>query len=965
MQSKLPLRMIDENRVKNAVLNGNELTLTMADETTIKVDFGPWIDAKLNPIRDVIHNWDTWSGDASLAVAYPATGSVNATFNWSVTDGPPNGVFTISGPAGLASATPLTLTPSGTFSGTSKPTAVGQHAVTFNFPGGKTVAKTIDVAAEVITTTNPAVGYPPIGTVGSIVAWSVAGGTAGMTFTISGPAGLAMSTPQALDSNGNFSGISIPTAAGQHTVVFTLANGFTVTKIITVQVGVPTYSLVVNYPPTATINVSFPWSVSGGPPGQHFTIEGPNGLANPDRVLNAQGAYSGSTVPNATGSAVAVFKFPGIADISKTINIGAVPVLTPIVHYGLSQDTVVPMSQDIPFNWSITGGTPGMGFYITGRTGLARPGGLGSGSFLDANGNFNGTSIPGFNGTDTVVFHFDDGYTYSRNVNVYVAYGAVLSTKCIGPDKYNVVANGMGGTSDVLVQANAPSCGYAPTIDVSGIPTQLTAKNLASMTFRRDGSWVTGEYNSEDLSNVTERSGRVIPVGANAADYEIMLSNYVEHNTNPGTSGIYMDFFNRWITMSVGDFNTDITAYLDQNGAYQIAAQYGDSMVRWPYILTYTVQIRQKSNPASSATINCSITIDPQSAALPPPTYPANGTVLATHCVGYSKYNTVANGVGGSTEVLVENNSTFCGYTAPTQTTSASFDPDWQRIPNYMDAVRNVGEASTNLILRADGTWVAQVVGQGTPTSSGRYLTGSAANYEVMFNPFEVFYVDSNANSGGSNGTPYVWQSLDQDRMAGLVESDFNAGGLELDFTVTIRLKSNHNEQISFDMVMMADGACFAKGTLIRTPEGDRVVEELTVGEVVNSFSEPTMRDASEQGWIDWSVPQAHSISTDTLSTVASTRTFMASSSIKINGVHTTLRHTYFVFDGQSYRWRRASKVTPNDSLVASDLSLIPIRSIEMVNEMATFVALNVEDLDTLQVRLGHDGPYMLTHNQS
>lgn len=50
---------------------------------------------------------------------------------------------------------------------------------------------------------------------------------------------------------------------------------------------------------------------------------------------------------------------------------------------------------------------------------------------------------------------------------------------------------------------------------------------------------------------------------------------------------------------------------------------------------------------------------------LPPATNPTAGTVLTTHCVGTSKYNTVADGTGSSTEVLVEANSTDCGYVAP------------------------------------------------------------------------------------------------------------------------------------------------------------------------------------------------------------------------------------------------------------------------------------------------------------
>jgi len=45
----------------------------------------------------------------------------------------------------------------------------------------------------------------------------------------------------------------------------------------------------------------------------------------------------------------------------------------------------------------------------------------------------------------------------------------------------------------------------------------------------------------------------------------------------------------------------------------------------------------------------------------PPPSHPAEGTVLETYCSGFDKYEKRANGNGGSYAVLVERNALYCG----------------------------------------------------------------------------------------------------------------------------------------------------------------------------------------------------------------------------------------------------------------------------------------------------------------
>jgi len=53
----------------------------------------------------------------------------------------------------------------------------------------------------------------------------------------------------------------------------------------------------------------------------------------------------------------------------------------------------------------------------------------------------------------------------------------------------------------------------------------------------------------------------------------------------------------------------------------------------------------------------------------PPVTNPPYGTLLSTYCSGYDKYGNYADGSGGTYTVLIQANSTDCGYVQPTVTT--------------------------------------------------------------------------------------------------------------------------------------------------------------------------------------------------------------------------------------------------------------------------------------------------------
>lgn len=58
------------------------------------------------------------------------------------------------------------------------------------------------------------------------------------------------------------------------------------------------------------------------------------------------------------------------------------------------------------------------------------------------------------------------------------------------------------------------------------------------------------------------------------------------------------------------------------------------------------------------------------------PLAPVQGTILGTMCRGFDLYNVVADGVGGSSEVLVQPNSTSCGYVPPINLPIVSIVPN-------------------------------------------------------------------------------------------------------------------------------------------------------------------------------------------------------------------------------------------------------------------------------------------------
>jgi len=267
--------------------------------------------------------------------------------------------------------------------------------------------------------------------------------------------------------------------------------------------------------------------------------------------------------------------------------------------------------------------------------------------------------------------------------------------------------------------------------------------------------------------------------------------------------------------------------------------------------------------------------------------------------------------------------------------------------------------ARATLTLLPDGT--AQMSGTNNPLRTERWITGTNGSaHEVSWEPHVNTQDWPNVNGG--NIAPSVWFTMNSNWAAQVFDADSQTTAYAV-FYLRIREIANPTNAVEYIVELNADGSCFAVGTLVRTPTGDRTVESLIDGELLSSFAEATMIDESTEGWRDWKIATVDTVKTDTTSTVQGSTRFTRSTSVKLNGIHSTLTHTYFVYDGEQYGWKIARDITMSDSFIDAELNLVPITSIEPVNVPAEFIALNVETLDTLQVKSGEI--YILTHNVS
>lgn len=537
------------------------------------------------------------------------------------------------------------------------------------------------------------------------------------------------------------------------------------------------------------------------------------------------------------------------------------------------------------------------------------------------------------------------------------AAGTIIGYECQGYDKYNKVANGSGGYTLALAQRNAQVCGYSPPPAGTVLQEFCSGRDM----WRRYADGNDGHYDQLYQAKSTS-CGYIAPTLAKPTwntPQDSVYSNRV------GAFGAYLN------DMVVVNNDGDVTWQAIEWNAYNSAGQWIEggratnssfSTKTWAYVSdgklanhqSYTIYARFVSNGAGTS---------PWSDAYRFTTnwyeHPANGTYLSSFCSGYNKYDRYANGSGGSYDVHVESNSPYCGWVNPVD------QAGWDAIPTEIYASMGQTPASFILSLLSDGSWTTRIR-FGTPNQSGRYLSGTANGWEVLFqpNPESMNYGEGDP---WSSVTPDTWVSLangcsvQQSDSTDVMYDFTGTGGV---FYLSIR-HTGYGIQLRKRISYSLDGGCFAVGTVMLTPEGDRLAEELAIGDIVNSFSEPTMLDMGAAGWTDWQIEDTSNINVGDMSLVTENYQFVAKESVKLNGLHSTLTHVHFVYSAatESYGWKKARDVIIGDAFIDVNRNLIPIVSIEQVDTPTTFVKLNVEDVDTLQVKLGDT--YILTHNES
>ena len=540
----------------------------------------------------------------------------------------------------------------------------------------------------------------------------------------------------------------------------------------------------------------------------------------------------------------------------------------------------------------------------------------------------------------------------------YPAAGTVIGYSCKGFDKYNKIADGNGGFTEVLAQRNAQVCGYSPP----AVGTVLAEFCVGRDLWRRYADGNDG-YTEALYQAKSTTCGYVAPSVAKPS--WATPQDQIITNPSAGVGGALNDMVinNDDGTVSYGrlDWNVYNSAgalvYSGTNSNASFTTKNYTYIPQgvWANNSSYTIYGRFIPNGAPASPWSDALRLTVRYEEFAP-----YGTWLGEKCIGFDKYNVRANGTGGTYDELVERNSGYCGYVNP-------IDPGFSAIPGDFSATSSFTPAGFTLNLANGGNWSSYTTSGSTrrDQKSGRYLTGNAVGWEILFesNPYGDNWGEENPHANIPEGQ---WVSMNNGCIISLADSlpENDGMGYSGRFRFTLRNQAmgiSRAREISYQI----DGGCFVIGTKIMTPDGDCLVEDLEISDIVTSFSEPTMVDSGEAGWMGWKAADTSHINVDEMSLVTANRQFVAEKSIKLNGLHSTLSHVHFVYDPvkQSYGWKKAEDVVVGDAFVSRDKHLIPIISVEKINTPHVFVWLNVEDIDTLQVKLGDT--YILTHNVS
>lgn len=191
----------------------------------------------------------------------------------------------------------------------------------------------------------------------------------------------------------------------------------------------------------------------------------------------------------------------------------------------------------------------------------------------------------------------------------------------------------------------------APTIDVptSNSQTTLTPQFIGS-SFVVSGGTDTLESSKWEIYSGSDGSGSLIVAQTSTGSKQFTVAS--------GTLELGKSYSARLRYVGVRWGNSPWSAYTN----FRVESIAAGTVLSYYCSGTTRMAIVADGN---GGTTNQVIQTNSSQCGYVPPNNPPAGTILATHCVGVDKYNTVANGSGGSTEQLVETNSASCGYVPP------------------------------------------------------------------------------------------------------------------------------------------------------------------------------------------------------------------------------------------------------------------------------------------------------------
>lgn len=232
-------------------------------------------------------------------------------------------------------------------------------------------------------------------------------GTASGSFNFAGLTGgpsvvPTVSAPAVISGSGFYVSLQSYYATTAGTVTETLTFSavdpiYATTTTLVVNFSVTSARNVVTLAPSGTAGVSFPWTVSYGPPsGSYYTTDNV-GNTSATVALDAAGYNANSFIPGVAGTYTYTFHFSDGYSSAYTETWATNPTVA-LSSYN------APVATSISF--SVTYGPPSGSYYVTDSIGNT------SGTYiLDATGYNLSSFIPGLAGTYTYTFHISDGKT--------------------------------------------------------------------------------------------------------------------------------------------------------------------------------------------------------------------------------------------------------------------------------------------------------------------------------------------------------------------------------------------------------------------------------------------------------------------------------------------------------------------------------------------------------------------------